>query len=112
MKFNKMNRFGEPVWFNGIYKIVKYDYSSLRGAWGNPHYHCFLVVNQGKQWGDFVSRPDQYHKDLTFNECVKLCDQHAKTFQPTKRELENAIKSAAGYVNNLDKWGEPMEDAA
>lgn len=109
MKFTKKNRYGEPFWFNGVYKIVKYDYSHNRGGWGNEHFQCYIAVNQGKQWGDYVNRGAQKNKDLTFNECVALCDEHAKTFTPTPRSLENAAASMKAWSNDMDKWGEPLK---
>lgn len=87
IKFKQYHRFNEPYWFSGIYKISRYTWHK-RGECA-PYYHVYYLT--GKNWGDYVGgKPTQYDAQLTFNECVKLANEHAKTYAPTKKQLEQA----------------------
>ena len=104
MKFNKYTRFNQPYWFSGIYKISQYTW--FQGHDCEPYYHIYKAVNSGKQWGNFVGgNSTQMDKKLTFDECVKLAESHAKTYAPTKHELKNAeiaMKSWIGMDKDLN----------
>lgn len=101
MKFEEVKRFGGSFWFSGVYKIVKYDYSHNNGGWCNPHYQCYLISPYAKNWGDYVDGAQQGNKsrDFTFEECLKMCEEHAKSYTPEQRQLKQAGIAQAAWAN-------------
>ena len=88
MNFKKHMRYNEPFWFDGIYKIASYTFDR-RGSERERYYHVYYLT--GKNWGDYVGgKPSQYDKELTFNECVKLAEEHSKSYTPTKQQAKQA----------------------
>lgn len=86
------DRFGNPYWFSGIYKITQYEYY---GAPCRPMpkgeycYQCYVPIC--KAWGNYVDRTIQSKNEpLTFEQCVKLCEQHEKDNPPDKYQLKDA----------------------
>jgi hypothetical protein len=96
MKFTKYIRFEQPYWFCGIYKIVRYTW--YKGSRCKPYYHAYRII--GSQWGDYVGgKSAQENKQLSFKQVVKLCEEHANDYTPTKAELKKAEDGRLGWLS-------------
>lgn len=100
MEFIKKYRFGEPFWFSGIYKISQYTWH--RGAESEPHYRAYYLVD--KNWGDSVIPAEQGHhkadNKYTFEECVHFCEEHAKNYTPSNRQVKQAEIAMNNWVKD------------
>lgn len=89
---------GQVYWFSGIYKISQYTW--FNGAVSDPYYHAYYIRPDQMNWGDYVGgKSAQYGEQLTFDECAALCEEHAKEYQPTKKQLKRAEISRRSWTN-------------
>jgi len=96
MKFTSRKRFNVTYWFCGVYKISKYRY--FNGDKCSAHYQVYYLPANGKNWGNYVAPQHQHHKQLSYAACVKLADTHAKTYTPTKAQLNQANKAMLAWA--------------
>lgn len=98
MNFKRYLRYSEPFYFSGIYKIVKYEYFNCEKC--KPYYHAYYLPIDNKNWGDYVGgRPAQHNKRLTLKQCKALCEEHAKTYTPTKAQLKQAEVAREAWLD-------------
>mgnify|MGYP001607777902 FL=1 len=64
-----------PMWFAGIYKIVRYEKDSQNN--GRPTYRAYLIRKGERMWGYYVDAKTPFYRRVS--EAHAACRRHAKT---------------------------------